>query len=920
MMRANKIIHLNQSSTSFLYSLELSFKRMNRLTLATALRSRPSVGIIAINSPDFIRAAFACLESGKVAVFLQHDRDEEKIQSAQVTEIIKPSIGSGWSSPTFSPAQTEPDSPAQISFTSGTTGRPKGVVLTCGALNDVVERLNDVMEVDSSIREYIGVPVNYSFGFGRCRAVATAGGAFYLPQQGFNPLEIRDLLQDGAINALSAVPSLWRSLLQCREMFGAETQEVRWIEIGSQYMSRAEKEQLADLFPRAKIAQHYGLTEASRTTFLRIDQVRGEALESVGQAVGRTEVQISPEGKIMIRGPHVAPYLLIDGELRVNTDDQGWHTTNDLGSLKDGYLYYGGRADDQINCGGIKVSPEAFERSLREALGLTAGVAVARVPDLMRGEAILIGSLADLRLPLSTLKPKALAVANQYGINSEEALKFLEFQDFPATDTGKVKRRVMAERYEKFVQEQAQTLEPSIPHPHRVDPGESQTPLTEKELEIVQIWQEVLGTQNIGVDSNFFELGGDSLTALTAMFKMERHGIPKEIIRGILQGLTVREIATRLEGTAENSRQEYSISNNYTHTSLTINIIRGVLVLAVVFGHWSDGFFQTIRPLIGDFHIFLEAIFASFFAAGTPGFSIIYGVTAGYSMFNVYQSDRRRSLRTLYTTAGLLFLGILLMGGVKILAAFLGGKLISLTALTNQFYGILNYFFLITLTLPFWFWLLCQFEFPVFQSFFYALIMYCLYFYLFLPLNELRPEGFLELIKINVSAKYSYFNLTTGTLSGLGIGMILRSLVKKGAKRIPLSFTLAGFSSLAAGFVVASHVGVAHLWLEWPRPIFLWTWLFYIGLILLSLVFVHYLLFSYDNYPSFLKFGLQTLAILGILAFPIYVLQGLVLPLRSILVKTLNTPPVPTAIIIIALFFVIVGLIARKIHSTNFKF
>lgn len=892
---------------------------MNSLTLSHLLDSRACVGIVAVNSPDFVKTVFSCLESEKVAVFLQHDQEQEKIQAAQAKEIIRPQPGWGWSSPTFAPQLSQPETVAQISFTSGTTGRPKGVILTHGALNDVVKRLNNVMEVDSSIREYIGVPVNYAFGFGRCRAVATAGGNFYLPQHGFNPLEIRDLLLEGSINALSAVPSLWRSLLQCREMFGAETERVRWIEIGSQYMSRAEKEKLVEVFPNAKIILQYGLTEASRTTFLRVDQATGESLESVGQPIGKTGVKISTEGKIMIRGPHVAPYLLIDGELIVNTDNQGWYSTNDLGSLQDGYLFYGGRADDLINCGGVKVSPEVFERSLKEALGLTAGIAVARVADPMRGDAILIGSLTNLQLPLSTLKLKALAVANQYGIKSEEALKFLEWQDFPATDTGKIKRRAMAERYEELLQEKAQVSVLSVAHSNGINPGETQAPLKEKELEIIQIWQDVLKVDHIDIDSNFFELGGDSLTALTAMFKMERQGIPKEIIRGILQGLTVREIASRLE-TPDHSQlsSEYSITNPYTHMGLTINLIRGVLALAVLFGHWSDGFFQTIGAVTGSFQSVLDSILASVFGAGTPGFSIIYGVTAGYSMLNVYKSDRRRSLQTIYTTAGLLLVGILLMGGIKILALVSSGKLASLTVVASQFYGILNYFLLITLTLPLWFWLLSQLEFPVFQSFFYALIMYGFYFYILRPLNELRPEGFLELIKINIAAKYSYFNLATGTLSGLGIGLLLRSLVEKGAEKIPSAFTLAGLTSLMAGFVVASHAGVSDTWFQWPRPIFLWMWFFYVGLILLSLVGVHRLLSRYNSFPPLLKRGIQILATLGILALPVFVLQGFIFPLRSILVKTLGIPSFPAILVVMALFLAVLGLIGRKIYTANF--
>jgi acyl-CoA synthetase (AMP-forming)/AMP-acid ligase II len=128
------------------------------------------------------------------------------------------------------------DTPAQISFSSGTTGRPKALLLSHRALNDVVTRINDAMGVTDEIREYIGVPVTFSFGFGRARAVAVAGGQSYLPPNGFDPTEIGRMLKAGEINAISAVPTLWRVLLAHPEVIGQAGDKVRWIEIGSQYM------------------------------------------------------------------------------------------------------------------------------------------------------------------------------------------------------------------------------------------------------------------------------------------------------------------------------------------------------------------------------------------------------------------------------------------------------------------------------------------------------------------------------------------------------------------------------------------------------------------------------------------------------------------------------------------------------------
>src|SRR6478736_2260145 len=170
-----------------------------------------AVGLVAVNSPAFVRAAFACLRQGEVFVALRSEKDEQRLKLCPVQRTIVPEEGFGWV--TEAGLTDRSERIAQIMFTSGTEGAPKGVLLTHRGLADVVERLDSVMHLDSSIREYVGVPVYHSFGFGRCRAVAAAGGSFYIPERGFNPLEIATLLSEGKINAISAVPSLWRVLL-----------------------------------------------------------------------------------------------------------------------------------------------------------------------------------------------------------------------------------------------------------------------------------------------------------------------------------------------------------------------------------------------------------------------------------------------------------------------------------------------------------------------------------------------------------------------------------------------------------------------------------------------------------------------------------------------------------------------------------
>ena len=249
------------------------------------------LSIEAANSLEFLRAVFTAYERGDLFAIARPDIDARDYAEA-VTRVVHDRETRGWGRLDHEPMAR--DAPAQIVFTSGTEGRPKAIVLSHRNLADVVTRLNAVMQVTGEIREYIGVPVTYSFGLGRVRAVSAAGGAFFLPER-FDPAEIARMLAAGEINAVSAVPSLWRLILAMPEVIGEAGDALRWIEIGSQYMSAAEKRALRQIFPRARIVQHYGMTEASRSTFLVVsDEEDPDRLEAVGPADG--SVRSVPEG------------------------------------------------------------------------------------------------------------------------------------------------------------------------------------------------------------------------------------------------------------------------------------------------------------------------------------------------------------------------------------------------------------------------------------------------------------------------------------------------------------------------------------------------------------------------------------------------------------------------------------------------
>ena len=385
-------------------------------------------------------------------------------------------------------------------------------------LADVVARLNAIMAPTTDIREYIGVPVTYSFGLGRARAVAAAGGASYIPQQ-FNPAEIREMLERDEINAISAVPSLWRVLLRAEHLLAGLSHKVRWIEIGSQLMSADEKAAMKRLFPEACIVQHYGLTEASRSTFLNISETdEANLLDSVGVATGKVEVRINEEGAICLRGDHVAlGRLQPDGALTGLTEPEGWLVTKDQGELRDGHLYFQGRLDDQINISGIKVSADQIEQGVAaQVTGQEGRFAVAAVADHMRGNIALLAITAQAQAQAQALEDAARQTLEHYGVSGADSLRVMTVDALPRTGSGKIRRAALRELYQKD----------APPEPASAPSGGwlAKLGLSRKgtDMTVRDVFMAHFPGAAIDSSTSFETLGGDSLSYLSVALDLEK--------------------------------------------------------------------------------------------------------------------------------------------------------------------------------------------------------------------------------------------------------------------------------------------------------------------------------------------------------------------------------------------------------------
>jgi long-chain acyl-CoA synthetase len=347
------------------------------------------------------------------------------------------------------PADVPPSAPALVLFTSGTTARKKGVVLTHAALVQATRSINAFMQLDAAVREYVAVPLTHSFGLGRVRALFARAATAVVSDGLVSPPAIAEAMRAGRCDGLSAVPAVL-ALFQgrSRPLLDELGARLRFVELGSAPLPAEARRRLMAAFPRARLCMHYGLTEASRSAFL---EFHGEAahLHTVGRASPGVVLEIQgddgrplpagQEGEIVVRGGHLASEYLGDPErTRTAFAPDGFHT-GDYGVLDaEGYLTLLGRRDEMINSGGLKISPLELEGRIR-ALHPALDFCVLGLPDPagLAGEVAAVVAVGAAGLTLADLNRSL-----QGSVDRGRLPRLLLHADsLPRTENGKVKRR-----------------------------------------------------------------------------------------------------------------------------------------------------------------------------------------------------------------------------------------------------------------------------------------------------------------------------------------------------------------------------------------------------------------------------------------------------------------------------------------------
>jgi len=376
------------------------------------------VGVLTANSRQFCVSVLAGFAAGAIvvpvnhrlhaseaadqlrdagAVVLSHDETYAATATAVAAELtiaLRHPTPADWTGGTPTRVVRELDDIAVLLYSSGTTGRPRGVAVSHRSIFAMAHDriVNDGWNRDT--RTYVPYPLAFSAGILASWLATAVAGGMTVVDAAFDPGRALRRFEADRITVFMAVPAVWQAIVAHPDVESTDVSSLTTVSAGGAMVTPELMRLLSDRGIR--LSQGYGLTESSGVaTALRpedIDRKPG----SIGRPMMMTESRVvAPDGtdcppgepgELWLRGPAVMTGYWVDGAPDPGSLRDGWLATGDVATMdEEGYLYVVDRLKDMIITGGINVVPAEIERAL-EALPGVVECAVVGVPHARWGE------------------------------------------------------------------------------------------------------------------------------------------------------------------------------------------------------------------------------------------------------------------------------------------------------------------------------------------------------------------------------------------------------------------------------------------------------------------------------------------------------------------------------------------------------
>ena len=421
-------------------------------------------GVCSVPIPAFFTASqreHALSSSGAVAILNDQQIGDEIAVCGTQKLYLQPLVNEA-SKPKLPKFLKLPKQTAKVTYTSGSTGEPKGVCLPLAAMEQVAESLVEVLgnEVGASTAAILPLPVLLE-NIAGCYATLLSGGCYNIHTadltgftQPFKPdfKQLIEYLQDIEASSCILVPELLRGLMQALVVTQSSLPSLKYIAVGGSKVSDKLLMQAQAL--GLPVYQGYGLSEAA--SVIAINKPDHNNLISVGQLLPHVELSSSDDGELIISNPAFLGYVGDEGCTEGSTEnDTTDFATGDLGEIdEEGFIYLNGRKKNLlITSQGRNVSPEWPESEL-----LTQ-------PSIMQTMVVGDGQahLSALVVPSSpdfdeAVISNAIDQANQHLPEYAHIKQFIVVPPFTMgnqqlTGTGRVRRNIIMQNYQSQIQQ-----------------------------------------------------------------------------------------------------------------------------------------------------------------------------------------------------------------------------------------------------------------------------------------------------------------------------------------------------------------------------------------------------------------------------------------------------------------------------------
>ena len=440
--------------------------------------------------------------------------------------------------------RVDPDNAAYVLFTSGSTGRPKGVVVTHRALTNHVSWVGITFELSPTESVLLKTPVVFDASVSELFP-PLAFGARLLIAEPYGHLDgkyITAAVRRYGVTVLQLVPTLLALLLD--EPDFARCHTLKHVLCGGETLRRDLERKFASILG-ARLHNVYGPTETCVDACHEIcDPKRALGSVPIGLPVAGAhcyvlgdEQQPLPRGtpgELYIAGIGLARGYLASPDATAAAflpdcvlarPGSRMYRTGDLARVgAEGKLEFLGRIDQQLKLHGYRIEAGDIEAAVKALPGVRDVVVVVR--EHRRGEPQLVAyftraegtEVPDLRISMRSVLP-------HYMIPSH----FVELEAFPLTVSGKIDKKALPD-----------------PAPAPVRSDEPREPRSEFERVLGDIFAEVLGVESVGVDDNFFKLGGDSILSIQVSARARRAGLEVNP-RQVLEAPTLADLARNVQ-------------------------------------------------------------------------------------------------------------------------------------------------------------------------------------------------------------------------------------------------------------------------------------------------------------------------------------------------------------------------------------